>query len=55
MSEYDPNTDPNWEYQGRTPQQVRVTQTTGSIAALALICLLLIVGAYYLVPHVLGR
>jgi hypothetical protein len=51
---YDPEKDPNWEYQGRSPQQVAGNGLSGLIAIAAFGLFLIAVGAYYLKIHFSG-
>jgi|GEM_PF-4271632 hypothetical protein len=51
---YDPEKDPNWEYQGRSPRQVASNNLIGSISMVALAFFLFVVGIYYVVVRFLG-
>jgi hypothetical protein len=55
--EYDPEQDPKWEYQGRSPQRMASQQAGGTIVVLVGICFALAVAAWFIPPHihVLGR
>jgi hypothetical protein len=51
---YDPEQDPNWQYQGRSPRQLVGSSFSGVIAIAAFGFFLIVVGAYYAKVHFFG-